>query len=203
MNQLCRTEFGQEFRFGRAPGRGHDTIAECREQRDGDASDATVGASDEHIAGVRLDSVALERQNAQHRCIARRPDGHGLSRGELLRQGDEPVSLDARLLRQTAGVRFPHAPTVEHDAITGLVPRVITGFDHAGKIDSGMKGELAYHRRAASDGQPVLEVDRGVFDTDSYLARRQCAVVHIFHDGAVAVGIFVNDDGFEHMSQAF
>jgi len=69
-------------------------------------------------------------------------------------------------------VRLADTPAVEHHPVAGLEPGVRAVADHPGQVDAGHHRELADHRRAAGDGQAVLEV--------------QCGVLHV--DGDVTVG---------------
>lgn len=61
-----------------------------------------------------------QRQHAQRGGVAGGPDRHGLGVGQRVGAMNEPVAIDARLLRIAAVVPLADAPAIEDDAIAGL-----------------------------------------------------------------------------------
>ncbi|MNF64037.1 hypothetical protein D3C84_457590 [compost metagenome] len=68
-----------------ATGASDHLVAQRGQQGDGETADTTVGPGHQHLALVRGHAVALQRQDAQHRGIAGRTNGHGLGFGECTR----------------------------------------------------------------------------------------------------------------------
>jgi len=104
---------------------------------------------------IGVHTVVLQRQDAQHRCVTGRADGHRLRGGEGFGQRDQPVAIQASFLRQSAPVSFAHTPAIEQDLITNLVIRMPADFDSACQIDPRHHREFSHHRAAARDRQAI------------------------------------------------
>src|SRR5947207_720364 len=79
IDDLRRAERLQVVALFDLAGRRDDTVAESRQHRDGDAADAAGRTGHQHIAIARLQPMALQREHAEHRGVARRADGHCLA----------------------------------------------------------------------------------------------------------------------------
>ena len=97
--------------FG-ATAHGHHGVTELAEHRDGHAAHAARCARDQNFAVAGFDTLALQRQHAQHGGVTRRANGHGLLRCEGAWQRHQPVTVQAGFLCQAAPMAFAHAPTV-------------------------------------------------------------------------------------------
>src|SRR5512141_1186236 len=123
--------------------------------------------------------MGLESQDAEHRRVASSADGHCLIGTQSLRQRYEPVPLHASPLGVAAEMGFAETPSVEDDAVAGLVVRMARGLDDAGEIDAWDHGKTAHHRRLTGDGQSVLVIDRRVADTNGNVTIHQIAVAQV------------------------
>ena len=139
-------------------------------------------------------AVPLQRHHREHGGVAGGADRHGLARAHARRQPHQPVALDARLLAIGAEMGLAAAPAVEDDLVARLPGRVAGGFHGAGEIDAGDHRKAAHHRRLAGDGEPVLVVQRRIFDADGDVAVHQVGFVEIGECGlGAALGLFDHD----------
>src|SRR5690606_41198302 len=79
-----------------------------------------------------------------------------------LGQLHQPVSLEPRLAGEATPVRFADTPAVQYDPVARREAGMAARGDDAGAVDAGNHRPLAHHRTAVGDGEPVLEVDRGL-----------------------------------------
>ncbi|MNF78820.1 hypothetical protein D3C84_610180 [compost metagenome] len=143
-------------------------------------------------------TVVLQRQDGQHRRVTGRADGHRLSGGECRRQRDQPVAVQARLLRQTAPMPFTDTPTIEQDFVTGLVVRMLTELDGSRQINPRHHGEFSHHRAAAGNRQAILEIQRAVRHAHRYIALGQLIVADLLQRGPVTAFVFIDQNTLEH-----
>ena len=104
----------------RPPGRGDDPVAERRQQRDRDAADPAGSAGDQHLSQIRLEAVAFEREQRQHRGEPGGADRHRLLGAQTRGTMHQPVGLDARPLGIAAPVQFADPPAGQDHRIAGL-----------------------------------------------------------------------------------
>ncbi|MNZ74359.1 hypothetical protein D3C78_928060 [compost metagenome] len=182
---------------GASGGRDHP-VAEPAQQGDGETADATVGAGHQNFALFRRYAIVLKGKNTQHGRVARRTDGHRLGRGKRLGQRNQPVTVQASLLRQSTPMPFTHAPAIEQDLVTDLVVRMPADFDDTGQVDARHHREFTHHRTAAGDRQAILEVQRAVGNTHRDITLGQLIVLDLLQCGPITAVVFVDQNAFEH-----
>ena len=143
-------------------------------------------------------AVMLQREDAQHGRVARRADGHRLGGGKRLGQRNQPVAIQACLLRQAAPMPLTHPPAIEQDVVTHLVVRMPADFDSARQIDPWHHREFSHHRATTGDRQAVLEIQRAVGDTYSHIALGQLVVMDLLQRGPVTAVVFLDQNTLEH-----
>lgn len=152
-----------------------------------------------HAAVARLNPVAFECHHAQHRSVAGGADRHRLAGGDAGRQRNQPVALEAGLLREATPVRLAHAPAVQQHRVARLQTLVRRGLDGASEVDAGHHRKAAHHRALAGDRERVLVVDRRVADPHRDVARGEGVVIERGEPGAITGVVLLDQDGLEHV----
>ena len=163
-NDLGRAQLLQEVAFLGPAGRGDRHGSRASTAGDRHRADAAGRAGDDHRAALGADAVPFQRHDRQHRRVAGGADRHGVAGRHAVRQRHQPVAVDARPAGKGAVMRLADAPAVEHDLVAELQIGMRGGDHRAGEIDAGHQRKAAHDRRLAGDRQPVLVVDRRVFD---------------------------------------
>ena len=143
--------------------------AELGQDRHRDAADAPVGAGDEDLS---FDAVIFEREHAEHRREARRPDRHRLPRREGVWQRNKPVAVEPRALREAAPMLLAQPAAGGDDRVSGSVLGMLGGGDDAGEVDAGDHRIGPGDRGRAGERQRVLVVQRRIGHVDAHRAVR-------------------------------
>ena len=183
----------------RLAGGGDDAEAALLQERYRDAPDAACRAGDKHLARFGRDAALFDRHDAEHRGVAGGADRHRLALAQSFGQADQPVGLDACLLRQAAPVLFADAPAVENDLRADGKAVACRLRHRAGEIDARHHRELPHHRRLAGDGEAVLVVDGRIGDGDRHIALRQPVLLDPLDAGALPGLVFFNQDRIDHV----
>src|SRR6202000_2204982 len=134
-----------------AASHGGHVKPQLRQQRDGNAAYTAGRAGHQDLAAWRLDSMALQGNDAEHGGIPRGPNRHRLARRHAGWQRHEPFSLDARDLRESSPMIFSDPPTVQHDLIAAAMRGTVGLFHGSRKVDSRYHRKLAYHGTFTGD----------------------------------------------------
>ena len=71
-------------------------------------------------------------------------------------------------------MRLAHAPAGQHHAVTRRIAGIIRRLDHPGKVNSRHMRVIAHQTAAARrQAQPILVIQRRIFDRHRHLACRQ------------------------------
>ena len=106
--------------FG-APRRSGHVVSEPREDRNRDAAEPAVRASDQNFTLIRRQARLLQRHDRKHGREPRGPDGHRLARGKIVGERDKPVGVHARALGKAAPVQLADAPAGQDHGVTRRV----------------------------------------------------------------------------------
>ncbi|MNV55159.1 hypothetical protein D3C71_1473830 [compost metagenome] len=165
---------------------------------DGKAAHAAIGPRYNNVSGIRPDAGLFQRNDAQHRRVAGRADGHRVTVRHAVRSMNQPVRLDARVLGQAAPVLLAHPPAVKNDPLAGREIGVLALFNDPGEIDAGHHGKAAHDGAFAGNGQRILVVQRAVVDFDQYVALREISLRQRLHRCAIALFVLLDQDAVKH-----
>ena len=174
------------IRFTGLAGGGDDGVAPFGEDGDGHAADAAGGAGDQDLALFLGHAELLHAHHRKHRGIAGSAERHRLAGAEFRGQGNQPVALQSRFLRQATPMGFTHAPAVQHHLVAWLEVGVAGALDRTGQVDARHHRPLAHHRALVGDRQAVLVVEGRVIDTHRDVTVRHLRLVDVTERGIEA-----------------
>ena len=174
------------------------------QDRGRDRADAARRPGHQNLALLGRQPVVFERHHRQHRGEAGGADRHRLARGQPGRQRHQPVGLHPRPLGIAAPMRLAHPPAGQNHLVARLVAGVRRGLDRAGEVDPRHMRIAPHQPAARADAEPVLVVQRRIFDGDRHLGLGQAVVGQILHRGMRrAVLVLLDQQGLEHRRVSF
>ena len=79
--------------------------------------------------------MVLQLPNSKHRSETRGSNRHRVSGLNAVRQRNQPVGLDTRLLGIAAPMHFAHPPTGKHYCIARLINWAVRNLYHTSEVD--------------------------------------------------------------------
>ncbi len=119
-HDLRRAQIFQIVRRFRSACDRRNIISEMRQDRGGDRPDTARCPGNQNRQAARFQSMGLQRHHRQHGGEPCGADRHRLLGGQTLRQRNQPVGLDPRLLGITAPPDFPDAPAGQDHLVARL-----------------------------------------------------------------------------------
>src|SRR3977135_917678 len=105
--------------------------------------------------------------------MARRADRHGALGGDRGRQLDEPVTFHARLGGIASPMELADAIPIEDNLVARPEGSVFRTFYSAGEINAADMRPSLHQAPAGRQHQPILVVERRIFDRDRDIAGPQ------------------------------